>query len=143
MPANEQPNLFRKQTIDRIKSPEDLTDYLKVTNPGIWFTLAAVVVLLTGLVVWASVGKLETKVDATVIVADNNAVVVLDEATTLEAGMELRIDDADYEIAAVETDEYGRMIGIAQVDLPDGVYEGKVVTDCTKPIDFLTKSGGF
>ena len=65
MPDNEQSNIFRKQTVDRIKSPEDLTDYLKVTNPGIWFTLAAVIVLLAGLIVWASVGKLETKVGAT------------------------------------------------------------------------------
>lgn len=26
--------VFRKKTMDRISSPEQLTDYLRVTNPG-------------------------------------------------------------------------------------------------------------
>ncbi len=34
--ASGEQSLFRKETMDRISSPEDLTDYLKVTNPGIW-----------------------------------------------------------------------------------------------------------
>ena len=143
MPGNEQSNIFRKQTVDRIKSPEDLTDYLKVTNPGIWFTLAAVIVLLAGLIVWASVGKLETKVGATVIVIDNNAAVVLDEGAAIDEGMELRIDDEEYEIERVEEDEYGRLIGYTRIGMPDGVYRGKVVTESTHPIDFLTGSGGY
>lgn len=45
MSSGEQ-SLFRKETMDRISSPEDLTDYLKVTNPGIWIVLAAVIVLV-------------------------------------------------------------------------------------------------
>ncbi len=39
-------SFFRKKSLDRISSPEQLTDYLRVTNPGIWIFLAAVVVLL-------------------------------------------------------------------------------------------------
>ena len=40
--------VFRKKTLDRISSPEQITDYLRVTNPGIWVVLVAVILLLDG-----------------------------------------------------------------------------------------------
>ena len=48
MAEQENGTLFRQKTLDRISSPEKLTDYLRVTNPGIWIFLAAVIVLLAG-----------------------------------------------------------------------------------------------
>ena len=77
MSDNAPSGIFRKKTIDRISSPEDLTDYLKVTNPGIWLVLAAVICLLAGLFVWSFVGTLETKASATVVVKDHTALVIL------------------------------------------------------------------
>ena len=53
--ASGEQSLFRKETMDRISSPEDLTDYLKVTNPGIWVVLVAVIVLLGGIFAWSCV----------------------------------------------------------------------------------------
>ena len=44
MAEQEPKSVFRKQTLDRISSPEQLTDYLRVTNPGIWVVLAAVII---------------------------------------------------------------------------------------------------
>lgn len=40
--------VFRKKTLERISSPDQLTDYLCVTNPGIWVILVAVILLLAG-----------------------------------------------------------------------------------------------
>ncbi|HAG12584.1 MAG TPA: NHLP bacteriocin system secretion protein, partial [Ruminococcus sp.] len=40
--AEQKAQVFRKKSLDRISSPEQLTDYLRVTNPGIWVVLAAV-----------------------------------------------------------------------------------------------------
>ena len=40
--ADNTQTVFRKKTLDRIASPEQLTDYLRVTNPGIWVVLGAV-----------------------------------------------------------------------------------------------------
>lgn len=34
--------MFRKEALERISSPEQLTDYLHVTNPGVWAVLVAV-----------------------------------------------------------------------------------------------------
>ncbi|MFQ8637890.1 MAG: hypothetical protein ACLR94_06765 [Acutalibacteraceae bacterium] len=40
--------LFRKSSIERVSSPEQLNDYIKVTNSGVWLVLAAVIMLLVG-----------------------------------------------------------------------------------------------
>jgi hypothetical protein len=42
-------NLFRKKSIERISSPEQLNDYLRVTSPSTWIILIAVIVLRTGI----------------------------------------------------------------------------------------------
>ncbi len=141
MSANEQPAVFRKKTLDRISSPEDLTDYLKVTNPGVWVVLAAVIVLLCGIFVWSCVGTLETKEKASVIVEDHSSIVVLTDSNVLKEGMPLRVSTEEVTIASVYSDEYGRLVGKAEIALPDGTYEGTVITDKTHPIDFLTKAG--
>lgn len=44
-------SLFRQSSMDRIRSPEQLNDYLRVTHPGVWVLLAAVAVLLAGLLI--------------------------------------------------------------------------------------------
>lgn len=135
--AEKNETLFRKQTLDRISSPEQLSDYLRVTNPGTWIILAAVLVLLGGLFAWAAVGRLETTADARVFVEDHEAKVIVDGAEILGPGMILRIFDREVVIAAAEDDEYGRTVGTAEVSLPDGVYEGKVVVESIRPLDFL------
>ena len=132
--------VFRKKTLDRISSPEQLTDYLRVTNPGIWAVLAAVLLLLTGLIAWAAVGTLETSADAKIIVEGHTAMIVPTGAGTVAEGMPVRIAGQEFTVASVGTDEYGRSFGIAEIALPDGVYEGVVVMEQTKPIDFLLES---
>lgn len=139
MSENKQ-TVFRQKTLERISSPEQLTDYLRVTNPGIWAVLAAVILLLAGLFAWSTVGTLETTADATVVVSDSSARVIITGAGTLEEGMPVRIAGQEYRIVSTDTDEYGRMTGEAMVDLPDGTYQGEVVVDSTSPIDFLLES---
>ena len=141
MSTNEQTTLFRQKTMDRISSPEDLTDYLKVTNPGTWIILAAVIVLLAGLFVWSCVGTLETTAAAAVVVEDHTAVVVLTDSGNIDEGMILRVSSEQVKIAGVQADEYGRNIGKAEIMLPDGTYEGILVTDQIHPIDFLIDAG--
>lgn len=137
---NNNNSIFRKKTLDSISSPDQLTNYLKVTNPGIWLVFAAVIVFLVGLFVWAKVGTLETKAPARIVVVDDTALVSINSTKELKEGMPLRIASEEYMIASVKKDEYGRTLGIAQVDLPDGNYDGTVVVDKTHPIDFLLES---
>ena len=142
MADNREQTLFRKKAMERISSPEDLSSYLKVTDPGMWIVLAAVIVLLLGLAAWACVGTLETTADAAVIVQDHRAEIVItgQGADPMEAGMTLRIASQEYLIAYVDLDEYGRAKAYAEVNLPDGNYEAEVVTDRIHPIEFLLES---
>ena len=36
--------IFRKNSVDRMSSPEQLNDCIRVTNPGVWMILAAITV---------------------------------------------------------------------------------------------------
>ena len=68
--SEQKPSIFRQRSLERISSPEQLTDYLKVTNIGVWVILAAVIILLAGLLVWSMVGNLETITDGVAVVKD-------------------------------------------------------------------------
>lgn len=139
--AEQAEGLFRKKTLERISSPEQLTDYLKVTSPGVWLIMISVIALLAGLLAWASIGTLETRSDARVIVNDDVATVVLVDGSLLAQGMPLYISEQEYVIASVTEDEYGRPVGLSGINLPDGTYQGQVVTESVHPIDFFIKSG--
>ena len=134
--------LFRKKAMTRISSPEDLTSYLRVTSPGMWIILAAVIALLVGLFAWSAVGTLETSVDATAIVQDHTAQIVAADqgADSIQAGMPLRISSQEFVIASVDYDEYGRATAQAEVSLPDGTYDAEIVVEQTRPIEFLLES---
>ena len=133
-------SIFRKKTLDRMASPEQLTDYLRVTSPGVWVILAAVIFLLAGLFAWSRVGTLETSADVKVVVEGRLAEIIPVGQEDIASGMPLRVSGRESVIISVEKDGYGRTIGRAEVDLPDGIYDGTVVTEVTHPIDFLTES---
>lgn len=137
--ADQNPGIFRQKNLDRINSPEQLTDYLKVTNPGIWMLLAAVIILLGGLFVWSISGRLETVRDGVAVVENGQAVIMMTDASSEEisSGMTVRIGNDEYSIATVETDDYGRAVAYAPIDKTDGKYDVKVVTESIHPIKFL------
>ena len=123
-----------------MSSPEELNDYLKVTNPGVWAVLAAIILLLLGLLAWACVGTLQTKADAKVIIKKDAAAVVVPDPYTVNEGMRVTVESQEYPITSPFVDEYGRTVGMANMALPDGTYEGTVVVEETHAIDFLLQS---
>ena len=54
--------------------------------------------------------------------------------------MELRVSGQKVLIGGTGADAYGRVFGVASIALPDGVYDGTVVTERTNPISFLLES---
>jgi hypothetical protein len=134
-------SIFRKETLDRISSPEQLTDYLRVTSPGIWIVLAAIVTLLVGFFVWMGVDTIETTVPVGVSMEDAHATVAITEGDVkIEKDMTLRVGGKEAAIQSTKTDEYGRTVGLANVDLTDGMYDGVLVTEAVHPIQFLISS---
>ena len=140
MGEQEKANVSRQKTRDRISSPDQLTDYLRVTNPGIWVLLASIVLFLAGVFVWFTIGTLESTAAVKVSVAGQQAMVIPREAAVLTEGMPLRVASGEYTLDSVGTDEYDRSFGVAEVKLPDGVYDGIVVTAQTHLISFLLES---
>ncbi len=56
--------VFRKVSIDRLSSPEQLDQIMQVTTPRGWIALATICALLSGTVVWGFYGSVPTNVRA-------------------------------------------------------------------------------
>ncbi|THF77144.1 NHLP bacteriocin system secretion protein [Cohnella fermenti] len=55
-------HVFRKVSLDRLSSPEQLDTLMKVTSPRGWLALAALGLLLAAAIVWGFLGTVSTKV---------------------------------------------------------------------------------
>ena len=128
--------------MERISSPEQLTDYLRVTNPGIWVILTAVLLILIALMAWSTVGTLETTADAKAVVRNNavQAVVTGSEYGEIKSGMPMRVASQECIVSSIDADEYGRTVAHAQVSLPDGAYDAEIIVERIHPIRFLLES---
>lgn len=52
-------SIFRQKSIDRVSSPEQLNDYIRVTTPTVWLVLLALVILLLGMLTWSVFGTVQ------------------------------------------------------------------------------------
>ena len=132
-------SIFRKKTLERISSPEQLTDYLRVTDPGIWVFLSAVILLLVGMLAWAAVGTIETVAAGKAVVEDGRAEVIITDSVDgdLATGMPIRIAKEESVVSKISEDEYGRALLYCETALPDGTYDADIITEQIHPIRFL------
>lgn len=135
----ERSNDTAQRPADRISSPEQLADYFKVTNAGVWLILAAVIALLAGLFIWACIGRIESVEDARAVVKDSQAIIYPSDGSKVElrSGMILRIDDDEFTIKDVMRDDQGRSVAFANVTASDGEYSSEIVLESIHPISFL------
>lgn len=63
-------SIFNKKATEKLRSPEDLDKYVKVTTPSVWIVLAASLVLLAGLMAWGFFGSVTTNLSAKGILLD-------------------------------------------------------------------------
>ena len=135
----EQP-LFRKQSMERVSSPEQLQDYLHVTSPAIWVVLAAVILILASLFVWSSVTAVESYAAGTAEVRGGVLTLTFDDAEKaahVEVGMNVKVGELVTPVLSVGRDVAGDPIAVAAAGLPDGVYEASVGYKSTQIIDML------
>ena len=52
---------FRKESLERINSPEELEDYIRVATPSVWLVLLATAILLAGMLAWSVLGTVEVE----------------------------------------------------------------------------------
>ena len=150
-------SLFRKKSLDRISSPEELHDYMRVTSPRLWMVLAVIIALLAGFLIYASTATMENTMPITVTVeqadmgegedATAGEVVLvfaqrpLSDMEILKPGMVLRVAGEEGKISSLYSfeDEVGVMFDMnnPHLSLRPGTYEGELVLESVTPISFL------
>ena len=46
-------DIFRKNSLERLSSPEKLNEYIRVSRPSVWIILSAIIILTAALAFWA------------------------------------------------------------------------------------------
>ena len=77
--------IYRKKSLDRISSPEALSDYLHVTNPAVWMILAAVLFLLVGMLIWSSIASIDSFASGIAHVEDGKMYILMPDGTKYSA----------------------------------------------------------
>ena len=153
--------LFRQKSLDKITSPEQMGDYIRVSNPGVWMILAAIIALLVGVCVWGIFGRLDSTLQTAGVCKDEqlvfyirendfdklseNALVSVDgkEYTVSEiAERPLQLDESfdSYLLHRLELSE-GDWVYAVKANTPevkDGIYAVVVITESVRPMDFVS-----
>ena len=158
--------LFREKSLEKIASPEQLHDYMRVTTPRLWMILGAILALLAGFIIYASTATVENTMPIQMTTLKINVpkeidgkIVDTDELMTVcysllpysykdivQAGMTVRLGELSGKVSIVSTtdDEYveeALSLYIKMDDLyipvPDGTYDAELVLESATPISFL------
>lgn len=151
--------VFRDKAIERISSPDLLNDYVRLSDPGVWFVLAAITALLTGACIFGVFGHIDSTVPG-VGIAKNRKMVCLvkkEYKDRFSDDMEAKIDGARYGVSPRSdrpvtvwdtTDAYALYVGnmqpgewVFELDVDgsfsDGTYDMQVITEQISPLSFL------
>ena len=90
----------------KVNSPDQLNQYIRLSNPGVWILLLAIVVLLVGVCIWGYFGKIDTKIK-TVVISDNYTsylYVKEEDMAKIKNGMQVELNNNEniFEIADIE-----------------------------------------
>lgn len=151
--------LFRRASIERVSSPEQLNDYVRVSNPGVWMILAAVIALLIGVCVWGIFGHLDTKISTAGTCESGVFTCYVNEEKIgqVKSGMTVNVDGASLSVSEIsakpiavsaDMDSYLLYLGgysegewlykiTANTALPDGTYKAEIVTESVSPMSFI------
>lgn len=156
---DEKKQIFRQSSIDRISSPEDLNEYVRVANPSVWMVMTAVIILLAGFFIWGWTGTLESTVSAVCVSESSSSVLYLSEeaADKVVPGMKISCDGEEFKVVSVDGEpveagavlsEYAMHLGdfrtgewICRIrtdgTLPEGVFPAEVTVGEVSPMSFV------
>ena len=137
--------VFRQKSVERIASPEQLQDYMRVTTPGVWMVLAAVILLLAGLILSSALVNVESKITEQAVVAEDGLMLdialPLSQKSLVAPGMPVRVADRQAKIDMVfQAEDAVEVIATLPEDgekLAPGTYDVEIITETVRPISFL------
>lgn len=152
-------SIFRKKSLAQVSSPEQLNDYIRVPNPGIWMILLAVIVLLLGVCVWGVFGHMDTNLKVAAVCKDGKLICYVKETDmkSVENGMPVTVNDKQYTVAGIESEpvsvsremsSYLLHLGELQkgewvypvtvnTNLEDGTYQATITVESVSPMSFI------
>ena len=133
--------LFRKKSLDKIKSPDNIDDFIRVSNPGVWLLIVSVILLLLGMCIWGFMGHVDSTIETTVYVENGTVFCCVPEAmaTSVKTGMTVKFENYEAVVGDFwekEADDYYYVLQ-SEEKIPNGLYDGKVIISTTKPISFV------
>ncbi len=118
--------LFREKSLERISSPEDLHDYMRVTSPRLWMILGAIVIMLAGFIVFAATTRMESTEKIRVHISGDAYItgrIPLERQDLVKIGMEVRIGEWTGKITQIENSAEQRLkVAFASGELPEDDY---------------------
>jgi HlyD family secretion protein len=111
-------NIFRKTSLERLSSPEQLDTIMRVTGAKRWLALAGMILILGVAIIWGYEGTIDTKVSGSgVIVRTGTVLNVVTEGSGLVTGINVNLGDrvkADQVVASVSDPELLEKIHLAR-----------------------------
>lgn len=133
-------SLFRKESLKRVSSPEQLNEYLHVTSPASWVVFGVAILLIVSLLIWSSVTAVESYAAGKAVVEDGVLTLTFNDAKkaeNIEIGMNVRVGDTMTPVMSIGQDSDGNVFAVADTKLPDGSYEARVGYKSTQIIELL------
>lgn len=155
-------SIFRKQSLDRVNSPEQLNDYIKTSHLSVWLVIFAVLILILSVFVWAIFGSLDTTVTVDGVSNGGSVVCFTDNIGDIKVNNNVKIGDTTgtvtyvsqtpvaYEDAVklADTDEYtlycldlAKFNYVVEIEVDDTVSQGYILADIVvekiSPVSFI------
>ena len=152
---------MEEKKLKKVDSPEQLNEYIRLSNPGVWITLLAIIVLLAGFCVWGAFGKIDTKI-ATVAVSDEASTYIYvkeEDFSKVKDRMSVTLNGSEDTFEIVELyetpekvtedmDEYVRHLGDLQIgewaykckldkNVKEGTYGADIIIESVSPMKFI------
>ena len=140
-----QSQIFRNKSVERISSPEQLQDYMRVTTPGVWMVLTAVILLLAGMIISSAVVTMESTIKEQAVVEEDGTILQIAlpmaQKELVEPGMLVRVANREARIDMIFQLE-GEVQVLAELTkegdkLSAGTYDVEIVTETVTPISLL------
>lgn len=153
--------IFRQKSVERVSSPEQLDNYLKVTSPSVWIILIGIIIILVAAITWSVYGSLKTYTPVGCAIEGDYAYCYVkeEESSKIEAGMvvEILAKNVQFEISEIDyagvkiPDSYAylqHLVGVTSNDyviimyskcqnIDNGYYAGRIATESVSPLTFI------
>ena len=151
--------LFRKKSLDKISSPEQINDYIKTSNIPSWIMLAVITAFLLGAFVWGIFGKVNVSIETIAVSSGANAVCYISETDIerITKNSTVSVGQEEYSISEISKQPYlaGKHLSDYEIHMGDfsndewlyeitidgeiksGIHNASIILEKVSPISLI------